>query len=89
MPTSTNRRNLIPGGPGRREGKIQRGVRRALVVAGSTVITTTEIMEMAYPDGWWPVWRWTQAAKSARRYAEPILPRSRPLKWRMRPPQNS
>ena len=56
------------------------------LAAGSTAISTTVIMEIAYPDGSWPAWKWGQASKSARRWAEPVLrPRSRPLMWRAKP----
>jgi hypothetical protein len=72
MPTPTNRRNLIAGGPGHREGKIQRAVRRALIGATTSTVSTAAIMEMAYPTGPWPPWRWTQVCRSARRWAEPV-----------------
>ena len=49
MPALTNRRNLIAGGPGHREGNIQRAARRALIGATTSTVSTVTMMEMAYP----------------------------------------
>jgi hypothetical protein len=48
MPRPTNRPNLLPGGPGYREGRIQRIARRLMIAAGSAAVSTTEIKEIAY-----------------------------------------
>jgi hypothetical protein len=67
MKRSTKSPNLIPGGPGHREGKVQRVARRLLMVAGSAAVTTTAIMEIAYRGKPWTHSRWWSARDAARR----------------------
>jgi hypothetical protein len=45
MPAPTKHPNLLPGGPGYREGKVQRVARRVLIAAGSTAV------HHGHPDG--------------------------------------
>jgi hypothetical protein len=80
----TNSPNLIPGGPGHREGRVERIARRMLIAAGSTAVTTTAIMEIAYREKPWTHSRWFSARDAARRWAEPVIPKTRPLRWRLK-----
>jgi len=75
MNRPTNRQNLIPGGPGRREGRVQRIARRMLVTAGSTAISARTMMEIIYRREPWTHARWPQVSYAARRWAEPVTPR--------------
>jgi len=86
MPAPTNRRNLIAGGPGHREGKIQRAARRALIGATTSTVSTVTMMAMAYPAQPWTRHRWTQMCRSARKWAVPVLPRTRPIFWKLKKP---
>jgi hypothetical protein len=81
MNRPTKRQNLIAGGPGRREGRVQRLARRMLITAGSTAISARTMMEIIYRREPWTHARWRQVGYAARRWAEPVVPRTRPLKW--------
>jgi hypothetical protein len=85
MPVPTNAANLIPGGPGHRTGRLQKIARRVLIAADG-MVTTADFMAAIYARGEpWTHARWYTARTAARRYAEPVSPRSRPLQWRARP----
>ncbi len=82
MPAPTNRTGLRPGGPGYREGRIQKAVRRVLIAEGAA-ITTTAMMEAVWMRGKpWTEWRWAHVRTAAERHAERVWPRTRPLRWR-------
>jgi hypothetical protein len=79
------------GRPGRdrREGRRQRIVRRLLIAADGGPVSTQEMIEAIYPkldlSKTLPDWRWRDVRWSARRWATPLTPRSRPLRWRAKP----
>ena len=57
-----------------------------LAASGSTVLTTLSIRgARAKSFEPWTHSRWWSARAAARRYAEPVLPRSRPLLWKLKP----
>jgi hypothetical protein len=82
MPRTINTAGLRRGGLDRREGRRHRQVRRALIVASTEIVSGRELMAAVYPRQPWTEWRWRDMRKSAERYAERILPRTRPLMWR-------
>ena len=84
MNSSTKWPNLLPGGPGYREGRIQRQIRRLLLV--ESVVTTKDMMAVVWLREPWTEWRWRHVRASAERYAERIGKRSRPLRWRLKSP---
>jgi hypothetical protein len=53
-----------------------------MAVALVMPVSTRRFMEAIYARGeLWTEWRWHHVRQSARRYAKPALPRSRPLHW--------
>jgi hypothetical protein len=79
-----NRRNLRPGYHPGIEGRVQRAARRALIGATTSTVSTVVMMAMAYPAKPWTRHRWTQMCRSARRWAEPVEPKSRPIMWKLK-----
>ena len=78
--------NLKPGYvPAHRVGRNQRLARYAMIAAGSSTVTTAQLMEIIYPDKPWPKWRWTDVREAAERYGERVKLRERPLRWRLKP----
>ena len=85
MPRPTNA-NLMPGGPGYREGRRQRQIRRVLVAASGKPVSTVQFMRAIYLRGeTWVKWRWLDVRRSAERYAVRVMPRTKPLRWRLKP----
>ena len=77
-PARRTNANLIAGGPGYREGRRQRAIRRLLIGAGGKPVTTSELMAAVYARGEpWVHWRWQKARESAERYAERVTPKTR------------
>ena len=82
--SSTNYPNLIPGGPGHREGHVQRQVRRVLIAEG--LVTTRDMMNAVWMRGEpWTESRWRHMRRAAERFAVREGKRSRPLRWRLKP----
>jgi hypothetical protein len=81
-PRPLNGSNLLPRGLDRRVGRRLRQVKRVLAAADDKPVTTRQFMEAVYIHGEpCAMWRWAKVRLSARRYAKPALPRSRPLHW--------
>ena len=68
----------------RRRGKHQIAVWRALVGYGRE-LTTNELFAHVYPglSGKQPWWKWCVVRRAAARFAELVLPRTRPLRWKL------
>jgi hypothetical protein len=58
------------------------GVKAACSARSAGSSSRPEMMEILFPGQPWPWWRWEDALDAARRYANPVEPRTRPLKWR-------
>jgi hypothetical protein len=77
--------NLRPGGPGHRTGRRHKQIRRALIAAAGKPISTADFVEAVYPRAKiLRSWHWRKVRLSAERYAERIMPRSRPLRWKLK-----
>jgi hypothetical protein len=72
--------------PASRIGRNQLSVWRAAIGYGGE-LTTAQLMEFAYPrlGRSQPRWRWYAVRLAAERYMMRVSPRSRPLRWRLRP----
>jgi hypothetical protein len=69
-----------------REGRNQRAIRRALT-GYDRALSTMELARAAFVrlDGQrLPPWRLYVVRQAARRYAEPLSPRTKPLRWRLK-----
>ncbi len=63
--------NLQPGYvPAHRVGRNQRLARRAMIAAGSSTVTTAQLMAIIYPNKPWVKWRWTDVREAAERYGQ-------------------
>jgi hypothetical protein len=86
---TTNVSGLLPGGPGYREGRRQRQIRRALLGMDGKPVTTRQMLEACFPrkdlSSTQPEWLWACVRRSAEKYAERVWPRTRPLRWRLKP----
>ena len=76
------------GPPGaRRSGRHQKRIRQALLGYGE--MTTAQLMQFVFPrvdaSEWHPRQRWWLVERAARRYGEPLEPRTRPRRWRLKP----
>jgi len=72
-------------GADRREGRLQRAVRRAFIASGKP-LTTRELVQWAYPRlKQVPDIQWRYVRLAAERWAVRVKPRSRPLRWRAKP----
>ena len=74
-----------------RVGKLQRGTRRALIVADGQAVTTTDILRHTFPrlEGQFLHWQFKDARRAAVRFAIPIgrseRGKGRPVLWAPRP----
>jgi hypothetical protein len=85
MPGSTNYPNLKAGGPGYREGRVQKAIRRLLIAVDEKSVTTTEMMRMVWlRDEPWTESRWRHTRRAAERYGQRVGKRSRPLRWKLK-----
>jgi hypothetical protein len=68
-----------------RRGRHQIAVKRALTAYAAT-LTTRELFEFVYPGcANRSEWRWFMIRRAANRYGQRLEPRTRPLRWRLRP----
>jgi hypothetical protein len=68
MAGSTNYPNLKAGGPGYREGRVQKAIRRLLIAVDEKSVTTTEMMRMVWlRDEPWTESRWRHTRRAAER----------------------
>src|SRR5262245_51985849 len=88
LPPRLNGRRLLSRGLDRRTGRRMRQIRRLLIAADGRPVSTRQMLEYVYPhlDLDKPVnrWRWRKVRYSASRFAERVMPRTRPLRWRLK-----
>jgi len=61
-------------------------VRRMLIAADGRPVTTEQFVKAIYPRGPWLSWHWRQTRWSAERHAVRVIPRTKPLRWRLKKP---